>query len=437
MGMSLLHTGYIEQARAHYDRGVALYNLAEHRPLATRFGQDIRVAILCYRSWTQWILGYPDLGLADANRALKDAREIGQAATLMYALYLTLLFHTICRNFVPASTLADELIALADEKGAQLWKALGVLNQGCVLALTGKASDAVARLTAGMAAFRATGATVWVPWYQSYLAGACAEGGQFDDAWDHLDEAMTAMEKTNLKWCEAEVNRIAGEITLMSPEPEAAKAQAYFERALSGARQQRAKSWELRASMSLARLWRDQGKVQQARELLAPVYGWFTEGFRPIHEVTANFAPDEFEQVADIVSRWPDRFPPGTPLIVEIEPAPKTTTVIQTDTNSFGSTSLTEVANQYFYLDGSGGSGPALQYAGANVTAGEFGGWTSIGAAQTTSGYEVAWKVAGADEYTVWTTDSHGNYSGSLIGAVSGNSAGSSTGGRLSWSIKS
>jgi predicted ATPase len=279
MGMSLLHTGYIEQARAHYDRGVALYNLAEHRPLATRFGQDIRVAILCYRSWTQWILGYPDLGLADANRALKDAREIGQAATLMYALYLTLLFHTICRNFVPASTLADELIALADEKGAQLWKALGVLNQGCVLALTGKASDAVARLTAGMAAFRATGATVWVPWYQSYLAGACAEGGQFNDAWDHLDEAMTAMEKTNLKWCEAEVNRIAGEITLMSPEPEAAKAQAYFERALSGARQQRAKSWELRASMSLARLWRDQGKVQQARELLAPVYGWFTEGF--------------------------------------------------------------------------------------------------------------------------------------------------------------
>ena len=155
------------------------------------------MAILCYRSWTQWILGYPDLGLADANRALKDAREIGQAATLMYALYLTLLFHTICRNFVPASTLADELIALADEKGAQLWKALGVLNQGCVLALTGKASDAVARLTAGMAAFRATGATVWVPWYQSYLAGAYAEGGQFDDAWDHLDEAMTAMEKTN------------------------------------------------------------------------------------------------------------------------------------------------------------------------------------------------------------------------------------------------
>ena len=90
---------------------------------------------------------------------------------------------------------------------------------------------------------------------------------------------MTAVETTKERWFEAEVNRIAGEIALKSPKPDAAKAEAYFERALSVARQQQAKSWELRASMSLARLWRDQGKVQQARELLAPVYGWFTEGF--------------------------------------------------------------------------------------------------------------------------------------------------------------
>ena len=90
---------------------------------------------------------------------------------------------------------------------------------------------------------------------------------------------MTAMETTKERWCEAEVHRRAGEIALMSPERDAAKAQRYFERALAVARQQQAKSWELRAAMSLARLWRDQGKVQQARELLAPVYGWFTEGF--------------------------------------------------------------------------------------------------------------------------------------------------------------
>ena len=90
---------------------------------------------------------------------------------------------------------------------------------------------------------------------------------------------MTAVATTKERWCEAEVNRTAGEITLLSPEPDAAKAEAYFEQALAVSRQQQAKSFELRAVMSLARLWRNQGKVQQARELLAPVYGWFTEGF--------------------------------------------------------------------------------------------------------------------------------------------------------------
>ena len=149
--------------------------------------------------------------------------------------------------------------------------------QGCVLALTGKASDAVQMITSGITAWRSTGATVWMPLWLSHLTRAYAELGQFDDAWRCIGEAMTAMETTKERWCEAEVNRIAGEIALKSPEPDAAKAEAYFERALAVARQQQAKSWELRASMSLARLWRDQGKVQQARELLGSglrvVYG--------------------------------------------------------------------------------------------------------------------------------------------------------------------
>ena len=103
--------------------------------------------------------------------------------------------------------------------------------------------------------------------------------GQPDDARRCIDDAIDKVERSKEKWCEAEVHRIAGEIALKSPAPDAAKAEAYFERALAVARQQQAKSWELRAAMSLARLWRDQGQVQQARELLAPVYGWFTEGF--------------------------------------------------------------------------------------------------------------------------------------------------------------
>ena len=111
------------------------------------------------------------------------------------------------------------------------------------------------------------------------MARAYAELGQSDYATRTIAEAITAVETTKETWCEAEVRRVAGEIALKSPEPDAVKAEAYFERALAVAREQRAKSWELRASMSMARLWRDQGKRNEARDLLAPVYGWFTEGF--------------------------------------------------------------------------------------------------------------------------------------------------------------
>ena len=118
-----------------------------------------------------------------------------------------------------------------------------------------------------------------MPWYLSYLARAYAEIDQVHDALRTIAEAITMVETTKESWCEAEVHRMAGEIALKSPEPDACKAEAYFERALAVARQQQAKSWELRVVMSMARLWRDQGKRQQARDLLAPVYGWFTEGF--------------------------------------------------------------------------------------------------------------------------------------------------------------
>jgi predicted ATPase len=123
------------------------------------------------------------------------------------------------------------------------------------------------------------GSTLNVPGYLSYLARAYAALGQSDEAWRCIGEAMTMVETTKERWCEADVHRIAGEVALMSPKRDAAKAEAYFESALAVARKQQAKSWELRAATSMAQLWREQRKPQQARELLAPVYGWFTEGF--------------------------------------------------------------------------------------------------------------------------------------------------------------
>jgi predicted ATPase len=173
----------------------------------------------------------------------------------------------------------QELCALADGKGATLFKAMGTLGEGWILTLTGNTLDAIRQITVGRAAYQSTGSTLNLPAHLSYLALAHANIGQPDDAWRYVGEAISTTEATKERWFEAETNRIAGEIALKLPERDTAMAEKHFERALAVARQQRAKSFELRAAMSLARLWRGQGKVQQARKLLAPVYGWFTEGF--------------------------------------------------------------------------------------------------------------------------------------------------------------
>jgi predicted ATPase len=279
MGISLATTGDIAAGREHFDRAFALYDPGEHRALATRFSVDAAMSILSYRSWTVWVLGYPEAALADADNAIKIARDIGQAGTLMYALVLTAYTRIHCGDYATASMQTNELAELADEKRSPFWLAFERMNRGCLLALTGNSSDGVQMLTNAIGAHRSTGARHFLPWYLCILSSAYSELGQFDDAKSCIGEAMTVVETTKERWCEAEVYRIAGEIALLSLEPDVAKSEAYFKRALAVAREQQAKSWELRAATSMARLWRDQGKRQQARGLLASVYDWFTEGF--------------------------------------------------------------------------------------------------------------------------------------------------------------
>jgi predicted ATPase len=296
MGVSLVHTGEIVNGAKHYDQALALFDYAEHRPLASRFGMDIGVVALDFRSWARWLLGYPGAALTDTNNALDDARAsraIGQTATLMHALLNGSLTQILCGNYAIANAETDELAAVADEKVALMWRALGMSTRGCVLFLSGKPSDAVHMLTSGITALRSTGATLWTPLHLSHLTRAYAELDQFDYAWRCIDEAMTVIETTKERWYEAEVHRTAGEIALMSPEPDAAKAETYFDRALAVARSQQAKSLELRAAISIARLWRDRGRRDEARELLAPVYGWFTEGFDTLDLKQAKTLLDE------------------------------------------------------------------------------------------------------------------------------------------------
>jgi class 3 adenylate cyclase/predicted ATPase len=276
---SVLHTGALEEGRAHLDRAIALYDPTEHRPLANRFGQDVQVAALSYRSLALWMLGYPSAALADASRALEEAHEIEQAATLMYALVHASLIHIECGDYAAARAETDELVTLANEKNTLFWTAQGLSLQGCILAATGRAADAVQMISAGISTWRSTGSTFWMPLYLSYLARAHAELGDFESAWHFIREAMTAAETHKERWHEAEIYRLAGEIAVHSPTPDSVKAEGYFERAIAIAQAQRAKSWELRSAMSLARLWRDERKRQQGRNGLASVLGWFTEGF--------------------------------------------------------------------------------------------------------------------------------------------------------------
>jgi predicted ATPase len=195
----------------------------------------------------------------------------------MYALVHMSLPLIFSGDYATARKLLDEVAVLADAMGSLFWKTYGLLHQACLLTLTGRAADAVPTFIAGLAAWRSLGSTLNVPLYLGYLAKAHAELGQEDDAWRCAGEAVTAIKTTEQRMWEPEVNRLVAEVALKSRE--SGEAEPYFGRALEVARQQKAKSCELRAAMSMARLWRDQGKPQRARKLLAPVYSWFTEGF--------------------------------------------------------------------------------------------------------------------------------------------------------------
>ena len=241
MGIFLACAGDAVQARRHLDQAIALYEPAEHRALATRFGADTRVSVLSYRSWVLWHLGYPQAALADADQAISYAREVGQAATLMYALGHAPFTYFECGNYAEAKAAIDELAVLADDKGTLFFKAQAMIHEGRLLALTGKAADAVHKITTGLTVWRSTGSAIWIPLYLASAAPAYATLGQFGDARRCVKEAISAVGATKERWHQVEVYRIAGEVELLSSETDAEIAQGYFERALEVARQQQAK----------------------------------------------------------------------------------------------------------------------------------------------------------------------------------------------------
>ena len=225
------------------------------------------------------MLGYPQPALADAVEAMSRSRAIRGHA--VYALINTLCLsgrtNILCGNYSIARAELTEGIALSGEKRAIFWNAQATASLGIVSTLVGDATDAVKMISAGIAMWRSTGATASLPFFQSYLAMAHAMLRQYDESRHHINQALATIEATDERVWTAEVHRLAGEIALLSPSSDVTEAQAHFEHAISTTRQQRAKSWELRAAMSMAYgLWRSQGKTQVSANSSRRSLCWFT-----------------------------------------------------------------------------------------------------------------------------------------------------------------
>jgi class 3 adenylate cyclase/predicted ATPase len=279
VGEGLLHRGEFTQARAHAEQGIALYDPQQHRSYLFSYGNDSGVACRCCAALALWVLGYPDQALERSGAALTLAQELAHPFSLTFALYEAALLHQFRRETPLTLELAEKAMRVSTEQGFASWLAPGTIVRGWALAQRGQGEEGIAQMRQGLAAYLAMGAELGRPRQLAMLAEAYGRVGQTAEGLAVLAEALTAVHKTGEQFYEAELDRLKGELLLQQPAGSGDEAETCFRQALDVAHRQQAKSWELRAAMSLSRLWRQQGRRDEARELLAPVYGWFTEGF--------------------------------------------------------------------------------------------------------------------------------------------------------------
>src|SRR4029453_14221673 len=259
--------------------GIVLTDPTAQQALALRHGEAPGVMCLLHAALTLWCLGYP----VQAVRRMEEARALAQALAHPYRQVLVQHFATWLhhrRRDVPAvQAQADALVAVATAQGFPLWVAFGSYWQGWALAMRSQSKTGLAQLYQGMEAVLATGNTLSRPFCLVPLAEAAVHVGQVEEGLHLLAGPLTAFEASRRGDMLTEAYRLQGEFLLQQAAPDAAQGEACFQQALAVARRQQARSWELRTAMSLSRLWQQQGKRTEAYELLAPIYGWCTEGF--------------------------------------------------------------------------------------------------------------------------------------------------------------
>jgi predicted ATPase len=278
-GTTQLWLGALPVARQHLETGIGHYMPAQRRAPAFHIGQDLGVGCRAYAAWTLQLLGYPAQALARLHEALELAHTLAHPFSLAFAQWWAAVFSQYHRDVPTVYAQAEAAVALATEQGFPYWVTLGTILRGWALGMQGQGEAGLAQIRQGLAAWRATGAEAFIPYFYTLLADVSAHLGHPEDGLRALAEAHTLVEQHEERWWEAEVCRLRGVLLLRQPGTPQAEAEIWLQRALDVARRQEAKSLELRAAMSLARLWQQQGKRADARQLLAPIYDWFTEGF--------------------------------------------------------------------------------------------------------------------------------------------------------------
>jgi predicted ATPase len=279
LGTTLFMRGAAAAAHTHFAQAIALYDAHQHRAAALLYGEDVGVTSHSRDSWTLWYLGYPDQALAQSQAAVTLAQQLAHPLSLSFALGEAAVLHQFCHEWQAAQAHAAAARHLATDHGFPHWRAYGAILHGWALVHQGEAKAGIEQLHQGMMARRTTGAALARPYFLSLLAEAHRATGQPEAGLMALTEAFTLVETSGECWYVPELYRLKGTLLLQQSPDHHVDAEVCFQHAIRIAQSQHAKSLELRAATSLARLWQQQGKRTEAYELLAPIYGWFTEGF--------------------------------------------------------------------------------------------------------------------------------------------------------------